>query len=96
MVCIEKRPQKCGRSSAPRFKYFTCLLDKGHIKTGWFFYFYIQACLVGGRPLLHTFLLYVDHWLLFTGTSQAVTIQPLSFLATQAFSLALSSFTFLK
>lgn len=33
-----KTATKCGRSSAPRFKYFTCLLDRGHINRGWFFY----------------------------------------------------------
>ena len=27
-----KTATKCGRSSAPRFKYFTCLLDRGHIR----------------------------------------------------------------
>lgn len=33
MVCIEKRPHILyGRSSAPHFRYLTCLLDRGHIK----------------------------------------------------------------
>lgn len=32
MVCIEKRPHILyGRSSAPHFRYLTCLLDRGHI-----------------------------------------------------------------
>ena len=34
MVCIEKRPHILyGRSSAPHFRYLTCLLDRGHIRS---------------------------------------------------------------
>ena len=34
MVCIEIRPHILyGRSSALHFRYLTCLLDRGHIKT---------------------------------------------------------------
>ena len=39
MVCIEKRPHKMrGRSLAPNFIYLTCLLDRGHINSGLYFF----------------------------------------------------------
>ena len=39
MVCIEKRPYTLyGRLATLHFRYLTCLLDRGHIILGWFFY----------------------------------------------------------